>query len=67
MLNSSTDVTWELVGSALSGPAPDLQNQNLHFNQSPGDARAHYTLRSKSILSNRAKGANELQGDARAH
>lgn len=50
-----------------SGPAPDLQNPNLHFNQSPGDSRAHYTSRSESVLSNGAKGAKALQGDARAH
>lgn len=30
----------------MSGPTPDLLNQNLHFSKTPGDACAHKGVRS---------------------
>lgn len=32
---SSSSSTWELVRNAVSGPAPDLLDQNLHFEKVP--------------------------------
>lgn len=38
----SVEITRELVGNTLSGPAPDPQTQNPHCNKSLADLCARY-------------------------
>lgn len=34
-LTSGSDLTWELVSNAVSGPSPELLSQNLQFHDIP--------------------------------